>query len=67
MTRSRSGLHLVRMMGNAFLKMLIVLEVLGANENCKMVPFKCENLLGYEVLREIILINKGGLRMHVSI
>lgn len=38
-------------MGDAFLKILIILEVLGANENCQILAFKLEILLGGEVLK----------------
>ncbi|GLJ45924.1 hypothetical protein SUGI_0966880 [Cryptomeria japonica] len=47
---SSSGLHLMKVTGDACLKMLIVSEVLGADESRQMMPFKLENLLGDEVL-----------------
>ncbi|GLJ45919.1 hypothetical protein SUGI_0966820 [Cryptomeria japonica] len=47
---SSSDLNLMKVTGDACLKMLTVSEVVGANESCQMMPFKLENLLGDEVL-----------------
>ncbi|GLJ45921.1 hypothetical protein SUGI_0966850 [Cryptomeria japonica] len=49
---SSSDLNLMKVTGDACLKMLTVSEVVGANanESCQMMPFKLENLLGDDVL-----------------
>ncbi|GLJ45914.1 hypothetical protein SUGI_0966750 [Cryptomeria japonica] len=55
-----SGFHLMKVAGDACLKILTVSEVLGANESCQMVPFKLENLLGDEVLELGKRFGRGG-------